>query len=149
MYTVKIKHSGFTILEALIYIALFGFIMGSMVISAYQIFEGSAQAQAMAEREVELNFLLRKFAWALNGATLVSVPTSDVLRVLHDDEIYDFASSDGMVTLTFNGESYALTSSRLEITDLSFELTDADRDVLAITMDINGHAVGPITRFIR
>lgn len=152
MRRVKLSQSGFTLFEVLIYIALFTFIMGGAILSSYQIFEGSAQVQALAEREVELNFVLRKIDWALNGATSVFVLNSGTtLQVLRDGgKTYEFTEADGTITLEHVGtDEYILTSSRLKIEDLSFAVVGGNPQQLEIRMTVDGDAVGPITRFIR
>jgi type II secretory pathway component PulJ len=148
MYTVK-DQNGFTLFETLIYIALFTFIMGGAILSAYQIFEGSAQIQRMAQTEVELNFLLRKIDWALNGATSVSVQNSgDTLQVVRDaGQTFKFTQSDGIVTLErVSSATRNLTSARFPITELTFVLAD---EVLSIDLTVDGEHIGPITKLIR
>lgn len=146
------KQSGFTIIEALIYIGLFAFIMSGAILSAYHIFEGSAQVQAMAERETELNFVLRKIDWALNGATTVSVLNSgNTLRVLRDGgELYDFDTDGVAITLENGGETYDLSSPRLTISDMNFVLdTVSTPNILEFNMVVDGDFIGTTSRYIR
>jgi len=145
----KISQLGFTLFETLIYIALFGFIMSGAIVSAYQIFEGTSQVQSIAQREIELNFLLRKINWAIDGATSVSTPSGDTLRLLNDGKKHEFKSSDDEATLTIDGETHALSSFRLNISDLTFNLSNTVPPQLYITMKIDGEEVGPISRTLR
>ena len=140
-------------MEALIYSGLFAFIMSGAILSAYQIFEGSAQVQVMAERETELNFVLRKLDWALNGATDVQVLSSgDELQIVRDAGITYVFSTDGTAVQIerVGDDTYDLSSPRLAISDLAFDLdTAADPDILEITMTVDGDTVGPVTKYIR
>ncbi len=158
MYAIN-HQSGFTIIEALIYIGLFAFIMSGAILSAYQIFEGSAQVQTMAERETELNFVIRKIDWALNGIEVTDIQEPDlnetvsILSILKDGDIIDFGTDGTAFLMTVDPLSspqiYDLSSPRLEISSTTFKLTDANPDILEITMVIDGDVVGPIKRYLR
>jgi hypothetical protein len=149
---VKSAQSGFSIIEALIYIGLFAFIMSGAIFSAYQIFEGSAQVEAMAQRETELNFVLRKIDWALNGATNVSVINSgNTLRVLRDGgELYDFETDGVAVILKNSGKTFDLSSPRLTISNMNLVLNTASTpNILEFNMFVDGKSIGTTTRYIR
>jgi hypothetical protein len=152
MHAIEYRQSGFTIFEALIYIALFTFIIGGSIASAYQIFEGTAQVKQIAERETELNFVLRKLDWALNGADNVSVLNGGgTLQVLRDSgKTYEFSVTDGMVMLKLVGtDEYQLTNSGVDVSDIVFALSGSNPEILEITMVVDGESTGTTTRFIR
>jgi len=154
------EEAGFTLLEALIYIALFVFVIGGSLATAYNIFEGSANIQAKAQREMELNFVLRKLDWMLSGSSIVNPPAppsgnppneDDSLIVNKGGVQYTFAT-DGTDTATFQvGSPPAdpLTTDQLNITNLTFEHVAGTPDVMNITMTVNGEDIGPITRYVR
>lgn len=155
------KHQkGFTLFEALIYIALFTIIIGGSIASAYQIFEGTAQVQGIAERENEVNFVLRKLDWALNGAGAADIlepdsgtPESSRLRVLKDGDVYEFSAADGLLSVvedpSGSADELVLNNARVEVSSVSFEYIDDDTDSLLMTMVVDGETIGPITKFIR
>ncbi len=58
---------GFTLLEVIIYIALFTLLMGSAFVTAYQLIEGSNQISVKTVVQEEGNFVMRKIDWALTG----------------------------------------------------------------------------------
>ncbi|MBI4050591.1 MAG: prepilin-type N-terminal cleavage/methylation domain-containing protein [Candidatus Doudnabacteria bacterium] len=64
---------GFTIIEVLLYLALFSIIIGGVMVATYQIIETSGKTQARVVIQEEGNFLHRKIDWALTGATDISV----------------------------------------------------------------------------
>ena len=61
------KQKGFTLIETLIYIALFSIILTGIILTAYQIIEGSEKTRQKVILEEEANFLMRKFSWATAG----------------------------------------------------------------------------------
>ncbi|MFS6835634.1 type II secretion system protein J, partial [Staphylococcus aureus] len=70
---IKRSSHGFTIVEVLVYLGLFGLIMVGIVATAYNIFETSGRLQTRAMLTAEGNFLLGKINWAMNGATAIAV----------------------------------------------------------------------------
>ena len=67
-------NSGFTLIEAIIYIALFALIMVGALVSIYGILGSSARNQTKAMVAEEGSFLLGKIDWALSGAESISLP---------------------------------------------------------------------------
>ncbi len=77
------KNQGFTLIETLLYLALFTLIIGGGMTAAYQIIESTAAAQSHLILEEEGNFILRKIAWGfdkadVNIADLVALHSSHV-----------------------------------------------------------------------
>lgn len=144
---------GFTIFEALIYIALFAFLIGGGVISAFNLFAGSAAIKDNTQSEMELNFVLRKLDWVLSDSTILN-PSSgnndDTLIVNKGGSQY-LVTVDGTDTMsiTTGGTQYPLTTNRLDITNLDFEHVAGTPNVMNVTMTVNGRDIGPITRYVR
>lgn len=67
-------NSGFTLIEAVIYVALFALIMTGALVSIYGILGSSARNQTKAMIAEEGSFLLGKIDWALSGAESISLP---------------------------------------------------------------------------
>lgn len=80
---------GVSLLETVIYVALFAILITGTLVSVYTIIGGSARLQAKAMVQEEGAFLVGKIDWALNGAKNVFITDSG--RTL---EIVK-ASSDG------------------------------------------------------
>lgn len=66
--------AGFTLIETIIYLALFAMFMGGAIAAAYNIFEASDRNQAKAMAQEEGNFLVAKIEWALSGAQIINSP---------------------------------------------------------------------------
>ncbi len=70
---------GFTLIEVLVYLALFGIIFVGAITSAYSIFESSGRNQTSAMVQEEGDFLIAKINWALFGlqANNIISPVAD------------------------------------------------------------------------
>ena len=68
------KSRGFTLFETVIYVALFGILLGGAVLSSFEIISSIGRSKKEALLEVEGNFLLSKVAWALSGSVWVTAP---------------------------------------------------------------------------
>lgn len=66
---------GFTLIETVIYIALFGFLMTGMLIASADLLESAGRSNSHATVEDEGSFVSRKLEWALTGMT--AAPTLD------------------------------------------------------------------------
>lgn len=65
---------GFTLIETIIYLALFSIIIGGVLVSAYQIIQASTQSQENALVQEEVQFLMGKIRWAMTGAETINDP---------------------------------------------------------------------------
>ena len=68
------QQSGFTIIETLVYLALFGLVMTGIIVAAYNMFELSGRTQTTAMLTAEGNFLLGKINWAMSGVQTICLP---------------------------------------------------------------------------
>src|SRR5213078_842008 len=64
---------GFTLIETLVYLALFAIMIGGIVAASYLLFESSNRNQTKAMMQEEKNFILGKINYALSGAKSASV----------------------------------------------------------------------------
>ncbi len=74
------KQNGFTLIEVLVYIALFGIMMLGIVGVTYAILESTGKGQSRIVMQEEGDFLMGKINWALTGAT-TTVVTASTLSV--------------------------------------------------------------------
>lgn len=70
------NQTGFTLIEVLIYSALFSLMMVGMLGGAYMVIQSANQSNARLLVDDEANFVLRKINWALTGVSLISTPSS-------------------------------------------------------------------------
>ncbi|MEK7546797.1 MAG: hypothetical protein AAB536_01305 [Patescibacteria group bacterium] len=107
--------AGFTLIETLLYSALFSMVIGFSIIIFYQVLSSESQNRARREVETEADFLMRKITWALSSAQSVSQPavgaTSSVLTL----NKYGFSQNP----LTFDAYSGTARLSRAAGTPVS------------------------------
>jgi type II secretory pathway pseudopilin PulG len=66
------RQKGFTLIETLLYIAFFAFLMGSLLGITFQTIASTDQINKKIVLQQESNFILRKMDWALTGASAVA-----------------------------------------------------------------------------
>src|ERR1051326_3407389 len=75
----SVKNSaGFTLIETLIYLALFGIMMGGITVVTYGLIESAGKNQTKILVQEEAGFLLGKLNWALTGASGMTVSPSSL-----------------------------------------------------------------------
>lgn len=114
---------GFTLLETLIYIALFGVLMTGTLVTVYELLLSSEHNKIALAIQEEGTFLQRKINWALSGATAVNVPNSETLIITRPD-----LNSESPLVLRFDegrvyleregGDESILTGEAFVITDV-------------------------------
>lgn len=67
---------GFTLIEVIIYIALFSVLLGTAFVTAYGLIENSGKLDAKGNTAEEAGFVLRKIEWALTGAENIAAPSA-------------------------------------------------------------------------
>ena len=68
------RNKGFTLIETIVYLAIFAIIMTGTISSVYAIFSSSARNQTKALTQEEGSFLLAKIDWALTGTQTINQP---------------------------------------------------------------------------
>lgn len=86
------KNNGFTLIEVIIYIALFTLLMGSGFVTAFQLIDGTRKIQVNTAIQVEGDFIMRKLDWALTGldrtaGNLPSVSGAGCAKVLRVNKL--------------------------------------------------------------
>ena len=125
------KQSGFTLIEALVYIALFGLFMTGAIVAAYNLSEGSGRAQARAMLKMEGDFLLRKIELLCRDSSEVASPTVNAsgttLVVLRPDGSTVRVSLVGDNLQLDSGDGpQRLADGDVRVTELVFQHTRAD-----------------------
>jgi type II secretory pathway pseudopilin PulG len=112
-----VNQKGFTLIETIIYIALFFIIIGGGMVGAYQIVQNTDRTEARTVLEQDSNFILRKIDWAITGAINVNVVSPTHLFIDKAVNI-DFTLN---ITGEFQKDGVTLNSSRVRISNLTFE----------------------------
>jgi prepilin-type N-terminal cleavage/methylation domain-containing protein len=108
----NLYHSGFTLIETIVYLALFAILMTGVLSASFNLFESSGHNASRALLAEEGSFVIAKVHGVLSGATLVTQPStgssSSVLSV-HKAE-------GGMVAL----DPAELVGGKVTLTSISF-----------------------------
>ncbi len=116
------REAGTTLIEVLIYITIFGFIMTSALMATYQILTGSQSLDNKNYTEEEAGFIIAKINWALNDISAINSPGPNLswttLSVTKNG-VGNIAFTLSTDDVTLN--TVKLNSDRVVITDLNFE----------------------------
>jgi type II secretory pathway component PulJ len=111
---------GFTLMETLIYIALFGVLILGVLSFVEPLFRGVERNNTKVTQEVEIQFVSRAIIATLNQARTITTPstgsTSTTLSLTTESgATYDFAENNGSITKRTGVQSpLPLTSSRVK-----------------------------------
>ena len=139
-------NQGFTLIETLIYVALFFIMIGGCLGAVYQIIQSSNAANARIIVNDEANFLLRKINWALTGASSVYVSAPQNLTIYKTTPppggnpiVFDLISGNLRV-VRGAGAPTVLNSANVTVASLSFQkIIETGRpDAIKTNFKING-----------
>ena len=138
---------GFTLLEVVIYIALFSMLMSGVLVTVYQLLEaGRSNMSAVAVQE-EGTFVNRKISWALAGATDIEVPDPKTLIITRPDlgaqSPIEIKEEDGMMKISRGGATAVpLTTSELEVSNTEITMSTGGASLptsVRMEYEIEGH----------
>lgn len=159
------NQKGFTLIETLIYIALFALIMGSGVAASFYVIDSAEKEKTSVNAIADAQFLLRKIDWALSGS-IVDTPSlssspSLFLRVTKGGvttTIDANLTTNHAQIVTGLSSPVDLTGDRVTITNLQFQYIPPVSPKLAaikatFTAKGNDHELGntyyELTRYLR
>lgn len=141
---------GFTLIETIVYIGLFSVIMTTGLLTVNQLLQSGAQTSGKATIQSEENFVLRKIAWALSGASSVSAPSPSALTVTrYDGNTVDFRLRGTAIEMRESaiGTTYLpITTGNVHVTALDFVILSPAGITASLTID--GFDAS-MTRYIR
>lgn len=117
--------AGFTLVETLLYLALFSFFL--LVVT--EIFLSTLEAQTRANTnsiiEQDGQFIINRFAYDLKRANTVLIPAnpgdnSNLLQLEINGEVFVYQLNNNQLELTNNLGTQQLNQSQTEITNLNF-----------------------------
>lgn len=127
------SEKGFTLIEVVVYIALFAILMGGAIVTAYSVFESAAHNQTIAIVEEEGNFLTGKIDWALSNAQSIVQPAagsaSSILQITeYSGSNITLSLTGGAMQIQDSTGSFPLSTSNVLVTNLVFTHTAASGD---------------------
>ena len=120
---------GFTLIETIIYIALFSIIISLVIGAVYQIIQGSEDLQKNIVAEAEAHFLMRKTEWALAGVSAINSPASGLTGATLSVDKVNYSQNPIVLDLDSGslrikkglGDPIILNSANVTISDLQFQ----------------------------
>lgn len=127
--------SGFTLIETVLYLALYALLMAGVMSAAYAFSEGSERAQTSAFLTEEGTFLIGKIDWTLAGAVSLQQPiaTGSQLQITRSDGRAIIMRAHGSdIRLQIGAASeQSLNSSAFSVANLIFAKTAEPQGVSA------------------
>lgn len=116
---------GVTLLETLLYLALFAFMLTGTFISLANMHESATRIDASARLTDEGNFLLHRLRYIVHAADSISVPARGEqqtrLILLLPTGSVSIRAQEGRLMYEQDGSLFPLTGSEITVSDLSFE----------------------------
>lgn len=145
------KHFGFTLIECLIYLAIFGVFMSGLIVVLgnlnYRLVERERDFIALRDQQ----FIFDKIEWLLNTANTVSVVDSSTLELDYGSETLRLVLTDGrLFILSLHRGPELISPAYMAIEDFTAteETVDSDKRVgVSYTIDnktISHHVYVPL-----
>src|SRR6185503_6336526 len=112
----SMKNRGFTLIETIVYLALFSILMTGIISSVYLLFENGDRNQTKAMLQEEKEYLLGKINWAMSGMQIVVTPGAGLSGtslniVKYDGSPVTIGLSGTNMTFTTTGPAAVLNNS--------------------------------------
>ena len=137
---------GFTLIETVIYLALFAIIVGGLIIAAYGLFENSGRNQTKSMLQDEQNFVLNKILFSLESANSVSAPASGASGSALTFTTYGGSTVTVALSGTnviWNGGVLPLNNSNVSVTQLTFTHAGNSTNPESIKIDMTVSTKAP------
>lgn len=129
---------GFTLIETLLYIGLFGVLLTSVVLVAYPLMTGADRLNQRVTEEGEAAFVLHKIASALYAAEVTDIEiSSGALIIWNGADAVTFREEDDAIELSRGGTFTPLTASRVVFSDFSADYTASTGGNIPHTLVVN------------
>lgn len=118
---------GFTLVETLIYIALFGIILTGVITSAYPLITGAEKLSQRVVEESEAAFIFSKIEWAFNESPVTDINESNPseLRIIKGSDSIYFRDNAGVMEISVNGGAWEpITATRAVFSGLDVVLDE-------------------------
>ena len=133
------KHSGFTLLETIIYCALFSVLMTSAIVTVYALMYSNEKTEYQTNSIAEATFINEKLTWAFSNATEVEVINAHTVHIHRPDLlvqsplVVEFKNNTLYLTRG-NANAYRIVRPQFEVVIQSINFEDP---VLTIKYKLN------------
>jgi prepilin-type N-terminal cleavage/methylation domain-containing protein len=158
----SIKNKGLTLIEVIIYIALFGILMTGVLTTAWQLLDGSSKLNTKTTIQNEGSFVLRKLDWALTGLDVTkTLPNgtgtcSQTLTVHKTDSVFEPTGiiiqlnsvTNALEIKEGSASAKPITTTNVTVSCFKFRTLSGTLGGISATTTINGVDFA-ITKYIR
>ncbi len=155
------RNRGFTLIEMIVYMALFSIMMGGLIVTVHQLYQSIGSMNSKVMEQEEINFVIKKIDWVLTGVSSINAPlsgTSPTLNInktgfIQNPIIIKFNSvrKDIEIQTGASNPFFPLTTKNVKVTSLQFQYLPAVGTApagITATIIING-TVATITKYLR
>jgi type II secretory pathway pseudopilin PulG len=117
---------GFTLIEVVLYVALYSILIGGVVVALYSLFESQERNQSIAQLEEEGDFIVAKINYSIESSTIVSAPQvygRSLDLVDSTGKETDIYLERGNVVINSNNDPQILNADSISVQDLTFTHT--------------------------
>lgn len=136
MQSVEKRHSGFTLIETVLYIALLAILIGGGMVGVFNILEGGNRTRQAMYREQEAYFITRKIDAVISEADNVSITGGDTLDTGSEQITLD--SGNEQIVIERGGNTYPLNDTLVPATALNFVKNTASSTIIT-TFTLDDH----------
>jgi type II secretory pathway pseudopilin PulG len=122
------KNLGFTLLETIIYCALFSILMTGALVTIYALMSSNANINEKTNTLAESAFINQKLAWAIIGAAEVVKVDNETIKIIRPD-----LGIDSPLVINFNNEQLFISRG----TSTSQLLVGADFKIQVDAIDVS------------
>ena len=121
------QQSGFTLIEVVVYLALFAILFGGVLAAVFSVIESSGRNQSRAMMQEEGEFLLAKINWAVSNASMAQVPAEgQLLTTVSGDRLEFEADGENLFLKRYDDmgqliSEQPLNNSTVQVTKLFFK----------------------------
>ena len=135
------NNKGFTLIETIVYLALFGILLSGVFMSAFNIIESSGRNQVKIIMKNEGEFLLAKINWAISRAIIAQVPEGGCLQINDGVNNLEFRQGENIMTLKRNeNEAIILNNKSVKVSNLFFIKNENDIKGIRYGFDLKSNA---------
>jgi hypothetical protein len=129
--TIGQSGAGFTLIETIIYLGLFGIVMSGLIVSAFYLLDSGQRTAGLIAVQEEGTFVNRKLSWAIGSATDAAVSGATELTLSR----LDLPSDENPITISYDATEKRIMLQRgshtaLPLTSDVFEVTDVHFSVV-------------------
>lgn len=140
-------HSGFTLLEMIIYIFLFSIMIGGLIMTSFLLVQNSHNTENIITAQGEMNFVLKKIDWLINQTKYIHTPIpghpSNILLVetyTGDNIEIKYDNTNKKIFLAGND----ITTINVKVDELTFTTIDENPKGIKIDLIIDGQKINYI-----